>query len=106
MARKGTIAMYDYGNEDDNMNHYGQPTPPVYNMTKIPKDLPLFLSYGGKDLLSDVKDVKHLLGNLKDHDSDKLVVQYIKNYAHADFVFGIQANRDVYDPMMAFFRLH
>ncbi|KAL9457426.1 hypothetical protein AB3S75_006470 [Citrus x aurantiifolia] len=106
MARKGTIAMYDYGNEDDNMNHYGQPTPPVYNMTKIPKDLPLFLSYGGKDLLSDVKDVKLLLGNLKDHDSDKLVVQYIKDYAHADFVFGIQANRDVYDPMMAFFRRH
>lgn len=73
---------------------------------KFQKTLPLFLSYGGKDLLSDVKDVKHLLGNLKDHDSDKLVVQYIKDYAHADFVFGIQANRDVYDPMMAFFRRH
>lgn len=97
--------MYDYGNEDDNMNHYGQPTPPVYNMTRIPNDFPLFLSYGGKDLLSDVEDVKLLLDNLKDHQGDKLVVQFVEEYAHADFVFGENANQVVYDPLMAFFKL-
>lgn len=87
------------------MNHYGQPTPPVYNMSSIPNELPLYLSYGGKDALSDVKDVQVLLDDLKNHAGDKLVVQYREDYAHADFVMGVNANKVVYDPLMAFFRL-
>ncbi|KAG6748710.1 hypothetical protein POTOM_048644 [Populus tomentosa] len=106
VIRTGTIAMYDYGNENDNMVHYGQPTPPVYNMTSIPNDLPLFLGYGGKDYLSDVRDVQALLDNLKDHDGDKLVVQYTDEYAHADFVLGVNANQIVYDPVIAFFKIN
>ncbi|KAJ6873861.1 triacylglycerol lipase 2-like isoform X2 [Populus alba x Populus x berolinensis] len=106
MIRTGTIAMYDYGNENDNMDHYGQPTPPVYNMTSIPNDLPLFLAYGGKDYLTDVRDVQVLLDNLKDHDGDKLVVQYTDEYAHADFVLGVNANQIVYDPVIAFFKIN
>ncbi|XP_034896718.1 triacylglycerol lipase 2 isoform X2 [Populus alba] len=106
MVRTGTIAMYDYGNENDNMDHYGQPTPLVYNMTSIPNDLPLFLGYGGKDYLSDVRDVQVLLDNLKDHDGDKLVVQYTDEYAHADFILGVNANQIVYDPAIAFFKIN
>ncbi|KAJ7964767.1 Lipase [Quillaja saponaria] len=106
MIRKGTIAMYDYDDQGENMVHYGQPTPPLYDMTSIPNDLPLFISHGGKDMLSDVKDVQVLLDSLKDHDSDKLVVQFIEDYAHADFVMGVNANQVVYDPIMAFFRLN
>ncbi|KAG6750111.1 triacylglycerol lipase 2-like isoform X2 [Populus alba] len=106
VIRTGTIAMYDYGNENDNMDHYGQPTPPVYNMTSIPNDLPLFLGYGGKDYITDVRDVQVLLDNLKDHDGDKLVVQYTDEYAHADFVLGVNANQIVYDPAIAFFKIN
>lgn len=106
VIRTGTIAMYDYGNENDNMDHYGQPTPPVYNMTSIPNDLPLFIGYGGKDYLTDVRDVQVLLDNLKDHDGDKLVVQYTDEYAHADFVLGVNANQIVYDPVIAFFKIN
>jgi lysosomal acid lipase/cholesteryl ester hydrolase len=105
VIRDGNIAMYDYNNADENSRHYGQPTPPLYNMTSIPNDLPLFLSYGGADALSDVKDVKLLLDSLKDHDGDKLVIQYRDDYAHADYVMGENAKQLVYDPLMAFFRL-
>ncbi|KAJ7960318.1 Lipase [Quillaja saponaria] len=105
MIREGTITMYDYKDEDANREHYGQPTPPIYNMTSIPSDFPLFLSYGGADALSDVKDVKLLLGSLKDHEGDKLVVQYRDDYAHADYVMAENAKQDVYDPLMAFFKL-
>lgn len=97
--------MYDYEDEDENMEHYGQPTPPVYNMTTIPNDLPLFLSYGGQDALSDVNDVQLLLESLKDHDGDKLVVQYREDYAHADYVMASNAKQAVYDPLIAFFKL-
>ncbi|KAL3509965.1 hypothetical protein ACH5RR_029366 [Cinchona calisaya] len=105
MIRQGTIAMYDYGNADENNKHYGQPTPPVYDMARIPNNLPLFLGFGGQDYLSDVDDVQTLLDTLKDHDTDKLVLQYREDYAHADFVFGENAKQVVYDPLMAFFKL-
>ena len=106
MVRRGTIAKYDYGNLIENMRHYGQATPPTYNMKSIPNNFPLFLSYGGKDTLSDVKDVQVLLDDLRDHDADKLVVQYREEYAHLDFIIGTNAHQAVFDPLIAFFRLH
>ncbi|KAA8524766.1 hypothetical protein F0562_011189 [Nyssa sinensis] len=106
MIRQGTIAMYDYGNVVENSIHYRQPIPPVYDMSRIPKDLPLFLSYGGRDILSDVNDVQTLLRSLANHDADKLVAQYIEDYAHVDFILGANAKQVVYDPLMAFFNLH
>ncbi|KAK9077380.1 hypothetical protein SSX86_005717 [Deinandra increscens subsp. villosa] len=106
MIRTGTITMYDYGNANDNERHYGQATPPVYDMGSIPKDFPMYLSYGGADELSDVQDVKTLLESVKDHDQDKLVVQYKEDYAHADFVFAVNAKEVVYDPVMTFFNMH
>ena len=106
VIRDGSIRMYDYGNGDENTNHYGQPAPPIYDMTGIPNDLPLFLSYGGNDLIADVDDVRILLDKLKDHEQDKLAVQLIENYAHLDFVRGVNANQVVYNPLIAFFELH
>ena len=105
MVRDGTITKYNYDNDDENMSHYGQVNPPAYNISNVPDDLPLFLSYGGADELSDVKDVLHLLNSLHSHDSNKLTVQYRADYAHADFVMAVNAKEVVYDPLMAFFKL-
>lgn len=98
--------MFDYGDEDDNTSHYGKPAPPVYNMSSIPNDFPLYLSYGGKDAFSDVNNVLLPLNCLKDHDGDKLVVQYRSDHAQADSVFGVNANEVIYNPVMTFFGLH
>ncbi|XP_068336405.1 triacylglycerol lipase 2-like [Pyrus communis] len=102
----GNIAMYDYVFPAINIQHYNQPTLPVYNMENIPKDVPLFLSYGGRDPLSNVLDVKYLLDNLRDHDKDKLVAQYTAEYAHMDFLMAESANQVVYAPLLDFFKLH
>ncbi|KAG4120699.1 hypothetical protein ERO13_D11G159350v2 [Gossypium hirsutum] len=106
VIRTGTIAMYDYGSEDENKEHYGQSDPPAYNMKNIPKELPLFLGYGGQDMLADANDVKALLNDLKDHDNGELVEVYSEEYAHADFVLGVNASKVVYDPMISFFDIH
>ncbi|KAL8199501.1 hypothetical protein R6Q57_013069 [Mikania cordata] len=103
-VRDGILAKYDYGNPAFNLQHYGMPKPPVYNLSNIPKDFPLFISYGGKDALSDPKDVANLLDDLKLHDEGKLSVQYIKEYAHADFIMGVTAKDVVYDKIMSFFQ--
>lgn len=104
--RFGKLAKFDYGSVKSNMEHYGKATPPIYNMSNIPKNLPLFLSYGGKDKLSDTKDVQILLDSLRFHDVDKLDIQFVKEFAHADFIMGVTANNVVYNQMMAFFRNH
>ncbi|KAL5717633.1 sterol esterase [Ranunculus cassubicifolius] len=99
--RDGKLAKYDYGGIR-NMLHYGQVKPPVYNLTNIPKNFPLFMSYGGQDALSDVQDVLTLLDMLKLHDGNKMRVQFVKDYAHADFIIGVTAKEIVYDPLIAF----
>ncbi|XP_054818021.1 triacylglycerol lipase 2-like [Prosopis cineraria] len=103
MVRTGRIAKYDYGNPIQNNQHYGQSRPPVYDMTSIPNDLPLFLSYGKNDILSDVGGVQVLLDELKNHDQDKLMVVFNEDYAHADFILANNAKEVVYEPLMTFF---
>ncbi|CAK7338180.1 unnamed protein product [Dovyalis caffra] len=99
--RYGFLAKYDYGSSEANMQHYGEAKPPIYNLSNIPSDLPLFLSYGLQDGLSDVEDVKLLLDILKPHhDADKLTTQYIEEYAHMDFIFGVNAKDIVYNQML------
>ncbi|KAJ0694362.1 putative triacylglycerol lipase [Helianthus annuus] len=103
-VRDGVLAKYDYGNPAFNIEHYGMPMPPIYNLSNIPKDFPLFISYGGQDALSDPKDVANLLDDLKLHDEGKLSVQYIKEYAHADFIMGVTAKDVIYDKIISFFQ--
>ncbi|XP_064971684.1 triacylglycerol lipase 2-like [Musa acuminata AAA Group] len=104
--RSGVITKYDYGSSMANMVAYGQSSPPEYHMPNIPHHLPLLLSYGGGDMLSDVKDVQLLLKDLRNHDADKLVAQLVKEYAHLDFVMGVNAKQVVYDGLIAFFGKH
>lgn len=103
-VRNGVLSKYDFGNAKFNLEHYGESKPPVYDLTKIPRDLPLFLSYGGQDALSDVKDVATLLDSLKFHNTQKMHVQYIKDYAHADFIMGVTAKDVVYDQVITFLK--
>lgn len=98
------IAKFNYERPDYNLIHYGTLTPPAYNISNIPLDIPLFVSYGGNDALSDVKDVQDLLDSFKFHDVDKLSIQFIKNYAHADFIMGINAKDIVYNQVLSFFK--
>lgn len=103
-VRDGVIAKFNYGRPDYNLMHYGEFRPPIYNISNIPRDLPLFVSYGGNDALADVRDVENLLDSFKFHDGDKLGVQFIKSYGHADFIMGINAKDIVYNQVVAFFK--
>lgn len=104
IARDGVLAKYNYGIPGFNVMHYGDVRPPVYNLSNIPRDFPIFLSYGGKDALSDPKDVQRLLDSLKLHDVGKLTIQFLENYAHADFIMGVNAKDVVYSQVLSFFK--
>ncbi|XP_055803653.1 triacylglycerol lipase 2-like [Solanum dulcamara] len=103
-VRDGILRKYDYGGIINNLAHYGEAQPPQYNLGNIPRDLPLFLSYGGQDALSNTKDVETLLDLLKYHDVGNLHVQYVKDFAHADFIIGTTAKDIVFNQIVTFFR--
>ncbi|WCJ27482.1 Myzus persicae-induced lipase 1 [Euphorbia peplus] len=105
-VRDGRIEKYNYGRGDYNMMYYGETRPPPYNLSRIPKDLPVFISYGGRDALSDVKDVQLLLDHFKLHDVDKISIQYVQEYAHADFIMATNAKDIVYNQVYSFFKRH
>ncbi|XP_022154145.1 triacylglycerol lipase 2 [Momordica charantia] len=105
IARHGVLAKYNYG-KIFNLFHYKELRPPIYNLSNIPHDVPIFISYGGRDALSDVPDVTHLLDHFKLHDVDKFSVQFIDRYAHADFIMGVDAHDVVYSSLVAFFDKH
>lgn len=99
MIRKGTFAQYDYGLLK-NLLIYGLSKPPEFKLSLIPASLPMWMGYGGNDLLADVTDVKHTLAKLRSE--PKLL--YLENYGHIDFVLSTNAKEDVYKHMIQFFR--
>ncbi|KAF8039982.1 hypothetical protein BT93_B2255 [Corymbia citriodora subsp. variegata] len=103
-VRDGGLAKYNYEIADFNMEHYGDARPPVYNLSNIPHNVSMFLSYGGQDALADPKDVQLLLDSLKLHDVGKLTVQFVKDYAHMDFLMGLNAKDIVYSQVLSFFK--
>ncbi|KAL1296069.1 hypothetical protein HN51_056838 [Arachis hypogaea] len=99
MIREGTFSKYDYG-KLKNVKVYGKFKPPKFDLSRIPKSLPLWMAYGGNDALADVTDVKHTLQELPS--TPELV--YLENYGHVDFILSLQARQDLYDPMINFFK--
>ena len=59
-----TFSMFDYGCEllrCKNQEHYGQKTPPAYDLGNYPAGLPTVLYAGTNDALADPRDVALLL---------------------------------------------
>lgn len=98
MIRKGTFSRYDYG-FIKNLRVYGQRKPPAFDISRIPKSLPLWMAYGGNDELSDWTDLQH---TIKELNVPELV--YLESYGHVDFILSVKAKEDVYDPMIKFFK--
>lgn len=98
MIRKGTFERFDYG-WIGNIKHYSRTSAPAYDLSTIPKDLPVWMAYGGLDALADVNDV--LL--MRDSLLCKVELLYLENYAHLDFVLSVNAKADLYDHLIGFF---
>lgn len=94
LVKSKQFQMYNYGSTG-NVQKYGQKNPPQYNITQM--NVPVALYYGGKDWLADPTDVEgSLLPNLP-HLIDVLKRE---TWDHLDFVWGIDANRYVYDDVL------
>ena len=97
MVKSGKMQKYDYNNVTQNTQHYGQPTPPEYDIGKINADVYLFWSPA--DWLADEKDIKGFL--LKNINPTSLKQNSkLNNFSHLDFVIGNRAKDEVYKPIV------
>jgi len=96
-VKQDGFQMYDYGCglfSCKNQEHYGQKTPPQYNLTQV--TIPTALYYGGQDLLTEPKDIQILLNSLPNIISKSEQ----STYAHLDFTWAVNANEQVYQSVV------
>lgn len=87
-----TFQKYDFGSEEENIAHYGQAIPPLYDLGNL--RVPTALFAGGHDYLADPKDVQKILNEAP---ADKIVLfDEVETYAHLDYTWGYDANVNVY----------
>ena len=63
ILRTGKLTYFDWDSKERNIRAYGQPTPPIYDLSKI--RLPNMIFFGGStDLLVTIKDVEATVAQL------------------------------------------
>nr|XP_026499165.1 lipase 1-like [Vanessa tameamea] len=91
---------YDFGLLQ-NLQKYGTPIPPSYDLSKV--TAPVFLHYSEGDPLAVVADVDRLFKELGRPMGKFKVSQ--STFSHVDFMWGIDAKKMVYDKVINFMRL-
>jgi len=84
---------FDYGIAG-NLKHYGQTTPPQYDLSKFPTTLPTILVSGGIDGLADPTDVSLLVKQLPSNAN--VTVIHRDDYGHLDPLLGYDAYQLTY----------
>ncbi|CAI9736947.1 gastric triacylglycerol lipase-like [Octopus vulgaris] len=98
LVRSKDCKKYDYGTQAENLLHYGHPTPPAYNVSKL--KIPVALYSGGRDNLADPKDVALLVKKLK----TKVTHVVIPKWAHLEFVWAVDGWDTMYKQMIDLLR--
>ena len=94
MVISGRFHAYDYGSAKENMAHYNQSEPPLYDLSSI--RTPVALYSATNDWLADPADVHSLRQALPN------VVDYwnTDDWNHLDFIWGTNGKKFLYDRMI------
>ncbi|BFZ17317.1 hypothetical protein BsWGS_20356 [Bradybaena similaris] len=93
MINSKNFQHFDYGSANQNMAHYNQTTPPLYDPTKV--KVPVAVFRGGHDWLADPQDVAWLLPQL----NITLDVN-IDYYEHLDFIWAFDSPNVIYNKLL------
>lgn len=88
--------MYDYGSRKRNLKYYQVPSPPQYPIEQI--SCPIAFFYGRSDGMCSVADVETLANRI--HTLVDVIEVQKKYFSHFDFMWGKDAQTDVYDRML------
>ena len=93
---RDNVTRFDYGKKE-NMKKYNQPYPPAYELP-FNLQIPIALYRGQNDWLVQPADYEHLTK------LPKLVRQkYLDKFEHLDFIWGLDAAKEVYSDIIELF---
>uniref|UniRef100_A0A8R1TV80 AB hydrolase-1 domain-containing protein n=1 Tax=Onchocerca volvulus TaxID=6282 RepID=A0A8R1TV80_ONCVO len=98
MVNSGKMQAYNYDSLEENQIHYGQDSPPIYNISSI--DVPIYLYWGKNDWLADVADIENSLLSVLPNSSIKGRNQ-LKDFNHLDFIWGLRVPAEIYHPVIS-----
>ena len=84
---------YDFGSAGENMAHYNQSKPPVYDMYSIKTPIALYSSTN--DWLADQTDILFLRKTLRNIVDDYVV----DSWNHLDFIWAVDTQEFLYERM-------
>ncbi|XP_055470067.1 tear acid lipase-like protein [Psammomys obesus] len=92
--KKGVFQAYDWGSPSQNMLHYNQITPPLYNVEDV--KVPIAMWTGDKDFLANPNDVANLVPKI----SNLMYHKNIPDFSHLDFIVGLNAREEVFNEIL------
>ncbi|XP_034518283.1 lipase member N isoform X2 [Ailuropoda melanoleuca] len=86
---------YDWGSEAENMNHYNQSRPPLYDLTAM--KVPTAMWAGGNDVLVTLQDVARVIPQIR----NLRYFDLLPDWNHFDFIWGLDAPQRLYSKIIA-----
>ncbi|XP_014402982.1 PREDICTED: lipase member N isoform X2 [Myotis brandtii] len=94
LYRSDEFRAYDWGSEAENMRHYNQSRPPLYNLTAM--TVPTAIWVGGNDVLITIQDVARILPQIR----NLRYFQLLPDWNHVDFIWGLDAPQRMYSKIL------
>ena len=95
------VQKYDYGNAIENLAHYGQITPPVYDLKKMKGySIPSIMTISDADPFANPQDTLDFIDNIE----NKNVVNFLSltNYNHIDYFWADSAITEIFPKVLNF----
>ena len=92
---------YDYGNAIENLAHYGQTTPPVYDLKKMKGySIPSMMTISDADPFANPQDTLDFIDNIEN--KNVVNVLSLTNYNHIDYFWADSAITEIFPKVLNF----